>query len=1070
MFLTRISVNHPVFATMMMVALVVFGLFSFQRLGLDQYPNVDVPVVVVMTTYAGATPETVETEITRPVEEALNTISGLDQVTSTSYEGRSVVVAFFKLEVEGSAAAQDVRDKVAPLEAQFPAGVDKPMVSRFNPSDQPILSIAVSSPSLSVPELTTVADQRVVQQLTTISGVGQATLIGGQKRQVDIRIDDTRMRALGIGIDEVLSALRTGNQNRPAGSVINSFNERTIQVQGRIEQPADFLDMIVARRGGSPVYLRDVASVVDGAADAASLAIYDGQTALAIDVLKVQDANTVQVVTDVKHRLEQLNTELAAQDVQLRVVTDASTAIQESVDQVQATLVEGAILAVGIVFLFLNSWRSTVITGLTLPIAMIGTLAVISFLGFTLNTMSLLALTLSIGILVDDAIVVRENITRHLHMGKSHLRAALDGTNEIGLAVMATTATIIAVFLPVAFMDGIVGRFFFEFGVTVAAAVLISLLVAFTLDPMLSSVWYDPDAQPDARRGPVGRLIARLEHGFEWLAGRYRGLIGWTLRHRLVTLAATAAIFVGSIFMIPLVGAEFVPNADQGRFQINVAAPVGSSLDYTKAKVRQVEGALREFPEVSAIYSTINTGGAMGKHKAAVLVRLVPNEERTRTPATLAGPIRERLAAIPGIDIAIVQEGLGGGQSPIQLSVLGDDRQVLEQIAGDLAERMRAIPGMVDVASSAEETSAIVAVRLKREAASDLGIGVQQLGAMLSPLVGGEEVTTWTDALGETYEVVVRLPQEQRADTESLGELMMTTGRTDASGKPVMVRLDQVAEFDTVRTASEIRRMKMSREVLVSADVAGRTVGEATTNLQSVIAEMELPAGYRIQFGGQSESMQETMGSMVTALAMAIIFIYIVLASQFGSFMQPIAIMAALPLSLVGVILGLMASGSTINMFSLIGFIMLMGLVTKNGILLVDFYNQERKRGLTLNEALVSAGAIRFRPIVMTTLAMIFGMIPLALAVGGGGAQRAPMAHAVIGGLISSTILTLVVVPVILSYIDGITRRVARFLPKAPDDHGGHHDSDQTGSMAPATLAVAGNAMPLLSGIPPRPA
>jgi HAE1 family hydrophobic/amphiphilic exporter-1 len=1042
MFLTRISVSHPVFATMMMVALVVFGLFSFQKLGLDQYPNVDVPVVVVMTTYPGATPETVETEVTRPIEEALNTISGLDKVTSTSYEGRSVVVANFKLEVVGSVAAQDVRDKVAPLEAEFPNNVDKPMISRFNPSDQPILSVAVSSPTRSVPELTTIADQRVVRQLTTVSGVGQAALVGGQKRQIDINIDETRMRALGVGVDEVLNTLRTGNQNRPAGSVVGSFSESTIQVQGRIEKPDDFLDMIVARRGGGPVYLSDVATVTDGAADAESLAVYNGEQALAIDIVKVQDVNTVQVVADVKQRLERINSELAAQDIQLRVVTDASTAIQESVDQVQATLIEGAILAVGIVFLFLNSWRSTVITGLTLPIAMIGTIAVISFLGFTLNTMSLLALTLSIGILVDDAIVVRENITRHLHMGKSHLQAALDGTNEIGLAVLATTATIVAVFLPVAFMDGIIGRFFFEFGVTVAAAVLISLFVAFTLDPMLSSVWYDPDSQPNAKRGRIGRLIARFEHAFDWLAEQYRHLIGWTLRHRFITLATTIGIFVGSIFMIPLVGVEFVPNADEGRFQINVTAPVGSSLDYTATKVSQVENALREFPEVSAVYSTINTGSATGKHKAAVLVRLVPHEDRTATPATLASPIRQRLSAIPGIEIAIVQEGLGGGQSPIQLSVLGDDRSVLEEISNDLAEKMRAIPGMVDVASSAEETSAIVSVRLKREAASDLGIGVQKLGDMLSPLVGGEEVTNWTDSLGETYEVVVRLPQDQRADMAAIGELMMTTGNNNANGTPIMVRLDQVADIGTVRTASEIRRMDMSREVLVSADVAGRTIGEATTDLQALIAGIELPAGYRVQFGGQSESMEETMGNMLTALAMAVIFIYIVLASQFGSFSQPIAIMAALPLSLVGVLLGLMATGSTINMFSLIGFIMLMGLVTKNGILLVDFANQERKRGLSLNEALISAGAIRFRPIIMTTLAMIFGMIPLALAVSGGGAQRAPMAHAVIGGLISSTILTLIVVPVILSYIEGITRRISRFLPKAPEDHG--HAVDDT--------------------------
>lgn len=1033
MFLTRISVAHPVFATMMMVALLVIGAFSLQRLGLDQYPNVDVPVVVVVTAYPGATPETVETEVTRPVEDALNAIGGLDDINSTSYEGRSVVVAKFKLEVKSAAAAQDVRDKIAAIEANFPEDAKKPVISRFDPAAEPILSLGISSTSLDVPALSTLADQKVLRQLTTVPGVGQATLVGARKRQIDVTIDDTRMRALKVGINDVVSALRTGNSNSPAGSVIDTVSERTVQVRGRIEDPQALLDMVVARRGGAAIYLRDVASISEGAADPENRALYNGQTALAIDIVKVQDANTVQVVTDVRQRLEMLNAELAPKNVQLRVVTDSSVPIRESVSQVQMTLIEGAALAVAIVFLFLNSWRSTVITGLTLPIAIIGTLAVIDLLGFTLNTLSLLALTLSIGILVDDAIVVRENITRHLHMGKSHIRAALDGTNEIGLAVIATTATIVAVFLPVAFMDGIIGRFFYEFGVTVSAAVLISLFVAFTLDPMLSSLWYDPDSQPDARRGPIGRLIARFDRGFEWLAERYRLAIGWTLRHRLITLLSTVGIFVGSLFMVPLVGAEFVPDTDEGRFQVSITAPVGSSLDYTTAKVRQVEKALREFPEVEMLYSTVNTGGAAGKHRAAVQVGLVPLSARTRTPVTLADPVRKRLSAIPGIDVTIQQNGLGGGESPVQLSILGDDRAILEKIAAGLVEDMKKIPGLVDVTSSAKDVTSILSIRLKRDAASDLGIARSDLAAALSPLVGGEDVSKWTDTDGTSYDIVVRLPGERRSDMTALGELMIATSRIASNGAPQMVRLDQVADIATVPAPAEIRRIENRREVLVSANVSGRTLGDVTNALQSLTASRDLPDGYRIRFGGEAETMQETVGHMVKALVMAVIFIYIVLASQFGSFLQPLAIMASLPLSLIGVILGLMVAGSTINMFSLIGFIMLMGLVTKNGILLVDFANRERKRGLSLNEALASAGVIRFRPIVMTTLAMIAGMIPLGLAIGGGGAQRAPMAHAVVGGLISSTLLTLIVVPVILSYIDSITRRFARLLPKAPD-------------------------------------
>ena len=1051
MFLTRISVAQPVFATMMMVALMVFGVFSYQRLGLDQYPSVDVPVVVVVTTYPGATPETVETSVTRPVEESLNSISGLDYIQSTSYEGRSVVIAFFKLEVQGSVAAQDVRDKVAPLEAKFPTGVDKPLIQRFNPTSQPIMSIAMSSSTLSQVELTRLADQRVVKELSTLAGVGQANLIGGQARQVDIRLDETRLRALNVSVDQVVTALRNGNQNLPAGNLVSTLSDRTIQVQGRVDNPQQFLDMIVTRSGGGPVYLRDVAEVVNGAADATSRAVYNGRTALAVDIVKVHDANTVEVANLVKARVAQLNTELGPQGVEMRVVTDSSTAIEESVEQVQATLLEGAALAVAIVFLFLNSWRSTVITGLTLPISMIGTLAVIAFLGFTLNTMSLLALTLAIGILVDDAIVVRENITRHLHMGKSHIRAAIDGTNEIGLAVLATTLTIVAVFLPVAFMEGIVGRFFYEFGVTVSAAVLISLFVSFTLDPMLSSVWYDPDAQANAKRGPIGKTVALFDRGFEKVSHGYRHVIGWVLRHRLITLLATIGVFAASVAMVPLVGTEFVPPADQGRMQINLKAPVGSSLDYTSAKIAQVEGALREFPEVETVYSTINTQAAAGKNRATVLVRLVGLDKRTRTPTQLADPIRERLSRIAGLDIAIVQEGLGGGQSPIQINILGDDRVVIERLAKDFAAKMRNVPGTVDVQTSAEEPASVFSVKLRPEAASDLGVSLQQLGTVMNALVGGQEVTNWTDVDGQTYEVVVRLPEQQRSDVETLGALTIGTGRNDANGVPIMVRLDQVAEIGVSQTASEIRRLDLTREVLISGDVSGRKLGEVTQDLQKLIASTEIPAGYKIKFGGQSQDLNETFGYMVQALAMAVIFIYIVLASQFASFAQPFAIMAALPLSLVGVVLGLMASGSTINMFSLIGFIMLMGLVTKNGILLVDFANQERRRGLSLNEALINAGTIRFRPIVMTTLAMIFGMIPLALAVGGGGAQRAPMAHAVIGGLISSTILTLVIVPVILSYIDSLSRRLARFMPKAPDDH--HEDETASAGHPTATPA-----------------
>ncbi|MDY6960959.1 efflux RND transporter permease subunit [Pseudorhizobium marinum] len=1025
MLLTRIAVGHPVFATMMMVVILVFGAFSYQRLGVDQFPNVDLPVVVVTTAYPGATPEVVEMDVTKPIEEALSTISGIDEITSTSYEGRSVVVAVFQLEVQSPVAAQDVRDKVATLDAELPEEADKPIVSRFNPSDEAILSIAVTSASLGVPELTQLVQERVIRELATISGVGQAMLVGGQRQQVDILVDSTRLEALDVGVDEVIEAIKVSNRNRPAGSVIAGLSERSIQIQGRVADPKDFLDLIVARRGGAPVYLSDVASVGTGPAEPENRAAYNGEAALAIDLIKIQDANTVQVAADIRERLDQLNTVLAQRDVQLVIIRDASRPILESLGDVQSTLIEGAALAVAIVFLFLNSWRSTVITALTLPISMIGTLGVIDFLGFTLNMLSLLALTLSIGILVDDAIVVRENITRHLHMGKSHFKAALEGTNEIGLAVMATTAAIVAVFLPVAFMDGMVGRFFYEFGITVSAAVVISLFVAFTLDPMLSSIWHDPDADPNAARGPIGRTIALFDDGLERTVTLYRKMIRWTLRFRLVTLLLTTAVFIASILMVPLVGVEFIGASDEGEFEVKVTAPAGSSLNYTTAKLEQVEAALREFPEVASIYSTINTGGNPGKHRATLAVGLVPQEERKLAPLALADPIRQRLAMIPGVKIAIIQAGLGGGASPIQLSVLGDDRVVLEKGAKDLIASMRRIPGVVDINSSARDGSSIFSVRLKPEQASDFGIGLGELSAMLSPLVGGEKVGTWSDRLGQSYEVVVRLPEDQRDSVSAVGDLMISPPGRGNSERPA-VKLDQVANIELAPAASEIRRLDQQREILISADVSGRTAGDVTADLEAVIAKQERPAGYRIKFGGEAEDVGKAAAGLLKAMIMAVIFIYVVLASQFGSFLQPIAIMAALPLSLIGVLIGLLLSGSTINMFSMIGFIMLMGLATKNGILLVDFANRERQRGLSVAEAVVNAGAVRFRPIVMTTLAMIFGMIPLALATSGTGTQRAPMAHAVIGGLLSSTVLTLIVVPVLISCIDSFVRKMKK--------------------------------------------
>jgi len=1033
MFLTRISVNHPVFATMIMVALVVFGIYSYQRLPIEQLPDIDLPVVAVLTTYAGASPDAVENDITKPIEDAVNTVSGIDTIQSRSYPGQSVVIIIFKLEVASSVAAQDVRDKIAAIEAALPDSADNPQVLRFDPSELPVLSIAVSSDTRAARDLTTLTEDTIVRRLSIIPGVGRATVVGGVPRQLNILIDADRLRAFDVGVGEILAALQQDNRNIPAGSITDPLQVRSIQVEGTIEEEDDFLKIIVARRGGQPVRLGDVATIEDGQADTSSLALLDGQRALAVDIVKVQGANTVGVARDIRQALDDLQKNELPPDVTIRVVRDNAVAVEESFHSVQSTILEGAILAVIIVFLFLNSWRSTVITGLTLPISIIGTLTALYFLGFTLNMMTLMALSLSVGLLIDDAIVVRENITRHLHMGKTHRQAALDGTNEIGLAVLATTLSIVAVFLPVAFMEGILGRFFLQFGVTVSVAVLISLFVSFTLDPMLSSVWYDPASHPNARRGPVGRAVERFDRGFMWIAGRYRSILKWCLRHRIVTLVAAGAIFVASLFLVPLVGVEFVPPADNSEFQVDIETPVGSSIDYTATKANQVTAALREFPAVIRTYTTVNAGNSTGDNRASILVSMVPPEQRHRTPTQMTEPVRQRLAFIPGVQAVVgAASGLGGVSKPIQINIYGDDLAVLGRLSETVMARIKDISGLADVESNLQAAQPVLGIRVNREAASDLGVTLQQISQTLRPLLSGEKVSDWTSPDGRSFDVVVRLPEGARDSVEALAGLpIMQTGATSSTA---LVRLDQVAEIVQSVGPSEILREDLSRQASVTANISDRPLGEVSSDVAKAIADIQVPTGYRISMGGDVQQLGDTAAAAGSALLLAVIFIYLVLASQFGSFIQPLAIMMSLPLAIIGVLIGLLVGGTTLNMFSAIGFIMLMGLVVKNAILLVDNANQHHAAGMPLVESLIEAGSTRFRPIIMTTLAMIFGMMPLALGLHAGSSQTAAMAHAVIGGLISSTLLTLVVVPVILTYLDRLGQLFLRIVPKAPDD------------------------------------
>ncbi len=1039
MWFTRISIGNPVLATMMMMAFVVLGLFSYQRLRVDQFPDVTFPVVVVQTEYPGASPETVETDITRKVEEVVNTINGINSLTSRSYEGQSVVIIEFNLTIDPAQAAQDVREKVALIKTIFRKEVKEPRISRFDPADRPIFSIAVKNQTgkntYNMRELTTVADQLIKKRLENVRGVGSVTIVGGVKREIQIYVKPSEMEALGLGVDQIINAIRSENQELPTGAVRALSNEQVVQVRGRINRPEDFARIVVARRGGNAVTLGQVARIVDSQQEQESLALFNGQHTLALDILKAQGENTITVADGLKKAIAELQPTLDTlhPGVQLDVIKDGSRQIRVGVENVRRTLIEGALLTILIVFLFLNSWRSTVITGLTLPVALIGTFLFMDMFGFTINMITLMALSLCVGLLIDDAIVVRENIVRHAGMKvnglyKTHKDAALEGTAEIGLAVLATTFSIVAVFLPVGFMGGIIGRFFHQFGITVTAAVLISMFVSFTLDPMLSSVWRDPavHGHTGERRGwyanSIGRVLEKFDHFVQWLSAIYQVALTWSLKHRVATLVLAIVTFIAGLALPAsgLIGSEFVPQADYSETGVVFNTPIGSSLEFTESKALQVERALREMPEVVDVYISINTGTAQGKNYATAYARLLPRSQRKRSTKELNQPLRDKLASIPGITVTHVGtlDGVGGDNKQIRLSILGTDLKQLAKLADEANTRIKAIPGIVDLDSSLKPNKPTIWIEPHRDLAADLGVGVAQIGNTLRPLLAGEAASTWRAPDDENYDVNVRLAPEDRNNIHDLSRLMLPSTQTNSDGSPRMVPLKQVASIELASGANQINRRDLNREVELSANVIGRSAGQANAEIKRALDGMNWQPGYRYQVGGAAKNMQESFNYALSALLLAIIFIYMILASQFGSFLQPIAIMSALPLTLIGVFLSLLLFRSTLNLFSIIGFVMLMGLVTKNAILLVDFANQARKAGAERNAALLEAAHVRLRPILMTTLAMVFGMIPLALGMAEGSEQRAPMGQAVIGGIITSSILTLVVVPVIYTWMD----------------------------------------------------
>ncbi len=1013
MWMTRVAIKNPVFCTMVMFALMVMGAVSYFRLPIDAMPEVNLPFAFTVVAYPGASPQAVESDLTKPIENALNTISGVKKITSRSREGSSLVIVEFAMGTEIKVAMQEMRDKLAQIRSGFPKEAKEPFVSQANrDDDRAVVSLGVTSKTRTLPDLSYLVEEVIRRRMENVPGVATVNTNGSSTREIQIEPDTAKLRARRIGVDQLLVALRSDNIDAPVGNITIGQNDKSVRVDARFKTVAEFSNLVVARRDGLLVRLGDVATIIDGSKEQTSFARVDGVRAVSLDMLKVRGSNTVEVGVGVKAAIERLRAELP-KDVELSILSDQSKFVKASVDGVKRTIIEGGLLTVFIVFLFLSSWRSTVITALTLPISVVATFTALYAFGFTLNNLTLMALSLCIGLLIDDAIVVRENIVRHLAMGKSHKQAALEATQEIGLAVLATTLAIVAVFAPVAFMGGIIGLFFFQFGLTVVVAVMISLFVSFTLDPMLSSVWADPEGNRFKRLPWLGRFLGWFDRQMEAFQHFYERVIRWALGHRKTVLFTALAMFAGSMALFPLIGSEFVPKDDQSEFGMRLETPVGSSLEYTAVKVAQAETELRKLPELKLLYS--GAGGGRGKNTGWINVILKPRNERNRSQKQVEDAAREAVKGIAGMVVSV------GWNKPVQVSFVGPDATMLKQLSEQFVGRLEKIDGVTDIDSSEKAAVPALTIVPRRAELAEFGITPSTLGSVARTLVAGDAVVTWLPPSGNSVDVSIRLPASVRNDPAQLLQIPLSNPRA-ADGDALS--LDRVATIAESTNPKTIERAFLQRQVTISANAKGRTAGEVGGDVNKLIENFPLPPGYRFQQDGDNQIMRDSMGYAVVALVLAVIFIYFVLGSQFMSFAQPLAIMATLPLSLIGVMLALLVTSTTFNMFAMIAFIMLMGLVVKNGILLVDFANQARReQGKSITEALVLAGHIRLRPIFMTTSAMVFGMLPMALALQEG--ADGTMGRSIIGGVLSSTILTLVVVPVIYAMIEEFKARRA---------------------------------------------
>ncbi len=1024
MTISDFAIRRPVITVVTMLALVVFGIVSLFQLQTDEFPDVAVPVVVVSAPYPGASPDNVEREILDPMEEAFSGISGVKKVKSNALDSFGVLVVEFQYEKDLQEATQEIRDKINSIRNDLPEEMKEPILTKVNPNDVPIISLALSSKTMPVEQLTLLADPGITRRLRAVTGVGEVEIAGEHAREMTIDLRPDALQASGVSVGEVVGALQSQNLSVPVGQLLGKMDERTIRLRGRLETVDDFSQLVVAERAGRVIHLSDVATARIGIAEPRTGAFYSGLESVGIDVKKSKGYSTTAVADTVKTEVEALRKTLPP-GVELKLVRDAGARVTNSVDNVQSAIIEGALLTVLTVFLFLNSWRSTVITGLALPVSVVASFIAVLAFGFTLNTMSLLGLSLSIGILIDDAIVVRENIVRHIEMGKDHYTASREGTSEIAMAVAATTFSIIVVFVPIAFMGGIAQQWFAPFALTIACSVLVSLFVSFSLDPMLSAYWPDPHVEM-SKRSFISRGLNQFNLWFDRQANNYKRVIGWALRHRLAMVTLALASFVGAIAMPALgyLGGSFFPVQDVSELIINIETPPGSNLDYTEKRIEEVAALVRRQPEVSYTYATLGSKtGAVDE--GTIYVRLTPKATRTRHQDLIASTLREGIKGMGGVTASIAS-GRMDNLKQIQIQIRGADPGELARLADQVLNIVRNVPGAVDVGLSTRGQKPELDVKVDRALAGSLGIRVSDIAQALRPAFAGFKAGDWVDPSGKTRDVRVRLAPDTRQGAADLAGLPLVV--RDGTGRAGTMPLGQIAKITPSNGPARVDHLNRERVIEVQANTEGHPLSEVMKDIETGLAKVNLPPGYQITQGGDTADQREVFGRIIIALGVAVMLMYLVLVIQFGSFLDPLAIMLSLPLSLIGVVGMLMITGDTLNIMSLIGVILLMGIVAKNAILLIDFAKWSEEKGLSRRDAIIEAGRARLRPILMTTFALIAGMIPVAMGHGEGADFRAPMGRAVIGGVITSTLLTLLVIPTFYDILASTRDRMRRLF------------------------------------------